>query len=72
MADPMGKNPSALKKSFRMGSTGAQPYVITKSASGNAGKTRYQVIRDAMNDRAKLTVLITKKKTMTHLMNLNY
>ena len=57
MADPMGRNPSTLKKSFRVGSTGAKPYVITKTASGNAGKTRYQVIRDAMNDKAKLTVL---------------
>tara|TARA_R100001377_G_C3184635_1_gene108051 strand:- start:31 stop:1521 length:1491 start_codon:yes stop_codon:yes gene_type:complete len=52
MADPLGKNASSLKKSFRRGGTGSKPYIVKAS-----GKTRYQVIRDAMQDRVKLTVL---------------
>ena len=52
MADPMGKDASSLKKSFRVGGMGSKPYIVKAS-----GKTRYQVIRDAMQDRVKLTVL---------------
>ena len=48
MADPIGKNASSLKHNFR---SGKLPKLLPN------GKTRYQVIRDAMQSKAKLTVL---------------